>query len=73
MKKLCAVLLIGLSSAALCAGNLSEAEERLNRGHAYSTKGEPDRAIMNNTQTIRLNPNHADARDSLEILKEEGH
>jgi tetratricopeptide (TPR) repeat protein len=40
-------------------GNLAEAF--YNRGVAYDNKGQPDRAIEDYDQAIRLNPNHAKA------------
>jgi tetratricopeptide (TPR) repeat protein len=61
-KKLFAVLLIGLSSAAaLSADNLFEAEEYVNQGNVYYGEGELDRAIEDYTHAIRLKADYAAA------------
>src|SRR5438093_13657838 len=51
-------------SRALQSGQLSKqnlAMTFLNRGNAYSTKGDYDRAIQDFDQAIRLNPNYVPA------------
>jgi tetratricopeptide (TPR) repeat protein len=41
----------------LAPGNLAEAF--YNRGVAYDNKGQPDRAVEDHDQAVRLNPNYA--------------
>jgi tetratricopeptide (TPR) repeat protein len=46
---------------AACATASDDAEDYLNRGLVYYSKGEYDCAIVDYTEALRLNPNYAEA------------
>jgi tetratricopeptide (TPR) repeat protein len=51
----------------------NDAATYYNRGNAYYNKGDYRRARADYTEALRLDPNDADARSSLERLRQEGH
>ena len=62
-----AVLLLLFSVATAMA---DEAVDLNNRGNAYYLKGNYDRAIVDWEAVLRINPNHATARRSIELARE---